>query len=52
MAAPTHFYPYGSGVGDSVDAKKDGYKTDVIPMSASFVLYGKSFNHLQVGTFV
>ena len=52
MAAPTHFYPYGSGVGDSVCIKEIRVETGIIPLSTSFVLYGTPLNELWVRTFV
>ena len=52
MAESTHFYPYGSGVGDSIGEKQHEDATGKIPISTSFVLYGTSFNDLWVRTFV
>jgi len=52
MAASTHFYPYGSGVGDSICVKQFGGFTGKIPISTSFVLYGTSLNDLWVRTCV
>ena len=51
MAASAHFYPYGSGVGDSICVKKYAGLTGTIPMSTSFVLYGTYFNNIWVRTF-
>ncbi|KAK2165732.1 hypothetical protein NP493_1353g00002 [Ridgeia piscesae] len=51
MAESTHFYPYGSGVGDSIGEKQHEDATGKIPISTSFVLYGTSFNDLWVRTF-
>ena len=52
MAASSHFYPYGSGVGDSIGMQEVWSSIATTSLSTSFILFGTSFNSLDVRTFV
>ena len=51
MAAATHIYPYGIGVGDSILSKKSTHAAGVFQISTLFVLFGNSIDNMMVRTF-
>ena len=51
MAAATHIYPYGIGVGDSILSKKSTDDAGVFQINTSFVLFGNSFDNMIVRKF-